>query len=110
MAKVKIRYWKEIPVSVHVSSENDRANLPLPKIYMVTVDAVATKTGLTGSGAYLAGFRTETFEQAGVAQTIAEAVAADLRTRYAAAWLREQRRNAGIGPEVESRIDAEARG
>ena len=109
MAKVKIRYWKDIPVSVHVSSDNDRANLPLPKIYMVTVDAVATKTGLTDSSAYLAGFRTATCEREGAAQAVAETVADGLRERYPAGWLREQRRNAGVDPATESQIDAEAR-
>lgn len=109
MARVKIRYWKEIPVSVHVTGENDKASVQLPKIYMVTVDAVATRTDLTSSGDYVAGFRTETLDRDGPAQAIAAAVIDELREKYPPSWLREQRKNAGIGAEIEARIEAEAR-
>ena len=109
MAKVKIRFWKDIPVSVHVIGEHDKASLQLPKIYMVTVDAVATRTDLTSSGDYVAGFRTETFDRDGPAQAIAQTAIDELREKYPPAWLREQRKNAGIDAEIESRIEAEAR-
>jgi hypothetical protein len=109
MAKVKIRYWKDIPVSVHVTGEADKANVQLPKIYMVTVDAVATRTGITGSGDYVAGFRAETLDRDGPTQAIAAAVIEELKEKYPPAWLREQRKLAGIGAEIESRIEAEAR-
>ncbi len=108
MAKVKIRYWKDIPVSVHVTGETDKANVQLPKIYMVTVDAVATKTGLTGAGDYVAGFRAESIERDGEAQAIASAVIDELKEKYPPTWLREQRMLAGISAEIESRIEAES--
>ena len=109
MAKVKVRYWKDIPVSIFVKGDDDKASMQLPKIYMVTVDAVATKIGLTGSREYAAEFRTEDFERSGNAQEIAETVAAELQQQCPGSWLREQRNSAGIDASVEAQIEDEAR-
>jgi len=110
MAQVKVRYWKDIPVSVNVRGhEDDRANVQLPKIYMVTVDAVATREGLTGSKEYVAEFRNEDFERDGDASEIAETVAGELQDQYPSSWLREKRLQAGIDSTTEEQIEQEAR-
>jgi len=110
MAKVKITYWKEIPVSVMVKESRDnKANIQLPKIYMVTVDAVATKTGATSSADYAAGFRYEDSEQSCAdAKLLAEQIASELEKKYPKEWLWEQRAKAGISEEGQQQCEAEA--
>ena len=108
---IKVRYWKEIPVSVHASDDqNQRVNLPLPKIYMVTVDAVATRTGLTGSREYVAEFHNEVLESGEDAQTAGNRVLTELLQKFPGSWLKDQRRQAGIDAARESEIEQEARG
>ncbi len=111
MAKVKVTYWKEIPVSVMVKESRDnKANVQLPKIYMVTVDAVATKSGATSADDYAAGFRYEKSEQdCGDAKVLAEQLAAELVEKYPKEWLWEQRDNAGIDAAGQEQCEEEAR-
>lgn len=110
MAKVKITYWKEIPVSVMVKESRDnKANIQLPKIYMVTVDAVATKTGATSSEAYAAGFRYEDSEQpCSDAKLLAQKIASELEHKYPKEWLWEQRAKAGITADGQRQCEVEA--
>lgn len=110
MAKVKVTYWQDVPVSVMVRGETpeDRASVQLPKIYMVTVDAIATRTGQTGSKAYTSGFRYDNFERDGPAAEVAAQVAAELEARFPKSWLREQWRNAGVKPEEDDKLEREA--
>lgn len=110
MAKVKITYWKEIPVSVMVKeSRENKANVQLAKMYMVTVDAVATKSGATSAEAYAAGFRTEDFEQECTdAKILAEKIAMDLEAKYPKQWLWEQRAKAGITAEGQQQCEEES--
>lgn len=111
MAKIKITYWKDIPVSVMVKeTRENKANVQLPKIYMVTVDAVATKSGATSAADYAAGFRYEDSEQPCTdAKTLAEQIAAELEKKYPKEWLWEQRAKAGITPEGQQQCEAEAK-
>jgi hypothetical protein len=111
MAKVKITYWKKIPVSVMVKESRDnKANVQLPKIYMVTVDAVATKTGATSSTDYAAGFRYEDSEQSCTdAKVLAEQIAADLEKKYPKEWLWELRAKAGMNNEGQQQCEEEAK-
>ncbi len=110
MAKVKITYWKEIPVSVMVKESRDnKANVQLPKIYMVTVDAVATKTGAVSSEAYAAGFRYEDSEQPCTdAKALAEQIVAQLEKKYPKEWLWEQRAKAGVTADGQVQCEEEA--
>lgn len=111
MAKVKVTYWKEIPVSVMVKeTRENKANVQLSKIYMVTVDAVATKTGATTAEAYAAGFRSEDFEkECGDAKVLAEQIAAELEAKYPKEWLWEQRAKAGITADGQQQCEDEAK-
>src|SRR5512143_3880721 len=110
MAKVKVTYWKEIPVSVMVKEARDnKANIQLPKIYMVTVDAVATKTGATSSADYAAGFRYEDSEQPCMdAKALAEQIAAQLEKKYPREWLWDLREKAGINVDGQQQCEEEA--
>ena len=99
MAKVKITLWKNIPLSVMVKESRDnKANIQLPKIYLVTVDALATKSGDTSTDDYTAGFRFEESEQDchGDVQNLAQTIADKLVAKYPKEWLWQQRADAGI--------------
>lgn len=111
MAKVKVTYWKDIPVSVMVKeSRENKANVQLAKIYMVTVDAVATKSGATSAADYAAGFRTEDSERDCTdAKVLAEQIASELEAKYPKEWLWEQRANAGITAEGQQQCEDEAK-
>lgn len=111
MAKVKITYWKEIPVSVMVKeSRENKANVQLSKIYMVTVDAVATKSGAVSAADYAAGFWYEDSEQDCTdAKALAEKIAAELELKYPKEWLWEQRAKAGISEAGQQQCEAEAK-
>lgn len=112
MAKVKVTYWREVPVSVMVRGDTpgDRASVQLPKIYMVTVDAIATRSGQTDSKSYTAGFRYENFERDGSAADLANRIAEELQTKHPKSWLQAQWRKAGISAAEESGLEREAEG
>lgn len=109
MAEVKVTYWREIPCSVQVKEgRGNRAGAELPKIYMVTVDSVATKTGAVSAEDYAAGFRVEKFDREGEPKVLAQQIVDELVARYPREWLWEQRDKAGIDAAGQSLVEAEA--
>ena len=110
MAKVKVTYWKKIPVSVMVKESRDnKANVQLPKIYMVTVDALATKSGATGADDYAAGFRYENEErECGDAKELSQQIALELENKFPKEWLLAQRQQSGIDADGEQQCQEEA--
>jgi hypothetical protein len=109
MAEVKITYWGEIPCSVQVKEgRGNRAGAELPKIYMVTVDSVATKMGAVSAEAYAAGFRVEKSEREGEPKELAQQIVDELVAKYPREWLWEQRDKAGIDAAGQSLAELEA--
>lgn len=109
MAEVKITYWGDIPCSVMVKEgRGNRANVELPKIYMVTVDSVATKLGATSADAYAKGFRVEKSEREGEPQALAQQIVEELVQQYPREWLWEQRDKAGIDAAGQALAETEA--
>ena len=53
MAKVRIMYWKEIPVQVQAHDENGQVSQPLDARFQESADAVAMMDGSAGSDEYL---------------------------------------------------------
>lgn len=56
MTKVRIMYWKEIPVQVQAQDENGQVSQPLDARFQEAADAVAMLDGSAGSDAYLDGW------------------------------------------------------
>ena len=109
MAEVKVTYWREIPCSVQVKEgRGNRAGAELPKIYMLTVDSVATKTGAVSAEDYAAGFRIDKFEREGEPKVLAQQIVDELVAQYPREWLWEQRDKAGIDAAGQSSVEAEA--
>ena len=83
MAQYQIMFWHDIPLQVRAGGRRDRVSKELPRRFQVAVDQAAMAAGLTGSDAYLDGFRwTETREREGTPEEVATAVAAELDADY----------------------------
>ncbi len=110
MAEVKVTYWGDIPCSVQVKEgRGNRAGAELPKIYMVTVDSVATKTGAVSAEDYAAGFRVEKFEREGEPKILAQQIVDELVAKYPREWLWEQRDKAGVDAAGQQLAEIEAK-
>ena len=83
MAKYQIMYWHDIPVQVRAGGRRDRVSIELPQRFQVAVDNAAMAAELTGTDAYLDGFRwSEMQERDGTPEAVAKAVAAELEAEH----------------------------
>ncbi|MDP6056164.1 MAG: virulence factor [Dehalococcoidia bacterium] len=53
MARVRVMYWKEIPIQVQAEDEEGNFSRPLDERFQKAIDAVAMKDGSEGTDAYL---------------------------------------------------------
>jgi cvfA/B/C family virulence factor len=84
MAKIRVTYWREIPVLVTAHDGAEETTVPLSQRFQDLVDAVAMQAGLAGSEEYLAEWRTgPEDERPGLAADAARQVAAELEERFA---------------------------
>jgi hypothetical protein len=105
MTTYQIMYWHDIPVQVRAGGRRDRVSIELPQRFQVAVDNAAMAAGVTGTDAYLEGFRwSEAQEREGTPAEVAAAVVAELESQYAriewrttAAQLKEQSSTASEG-------------
>ena len=79
MARVRVMYWKEIPVQVQAEDADGRVTRQLDERFQKAVDAVAMIDGSQGTDEYLEGWQFGPyFEQDGPAADSAESVAGKL--------------------------------
>ena len=79
MARVRVMYWKEIPVQVQAEDEDNRVTRQLDERFQKAVDAVAMIDGSQGTDEYLEGWQFGPyFDQDGPAADSAESVARKL--------------------------------
>ena len=79
MARVRVMYWKEIPVQVQAEDEDNRVTRQLDQRFQKAVDAVAMIDGSQGTDEYLEGWQFgQYFDQDGPAADSAESVARKL--------------------------------
>ena len=79
MARVRVMYWKEIPVQVQAEDADSRVTRQLDERFQKAVDAVAMIDGSQGTDGYLEGWQFGPyFEHDGPATDSAESVAAKL--------------------------------
>lgn len=84
MTTYQIMYWHDIPVQVRAGGRRDRVSIELPQRFQIAVDNAAMAANLTGTDAYLEGFRwDEPQEREGTAEEVAAAVAAELEEQFA---------------------------
>ena len=83
MATYQTLFWHDIPVQVRAGKRRDRVSVELPQRFQEAVDNAAMAAALTGTDAYLDGFHwSEPKERDGTPEEVANAVAAELNTRY----------------------------
>ncbi|MCA9918867.1 MAG: virulence factor [Anaerolineales bacterium] len=83
MAKYQIMYWHDIPVQVRAGGRRDRVSIELPQRFQLAVDNAAMAAELTGTDGYLDGFHwSEAEEREGTPEAVANAVAAEVETRF----------------------------
>ena len=83
MAKVKILYWKEIPVQVQAQDEFEAVSRQLDARFQEGVDAIAMFDGSNESDDYLAAWEWgETVEIPGSADEVSAATAARLNDGF----------------------------
>ena len=76
-------YWHDIPVQVRAGGRRDRVSVELPQRFQVAVDNAAMAAELTGTDAYLDGFRwAMAKEREGTPQEVATAVSQELESQY----------------------------
>ena len=76
MAKVRVMYWKEIPVQVQAEDESGRVSKPLDDRFQHGVDAVSMFDGSAGSDDYLMAWEWGDYtEMEGRAEEVASRVA-----------------------------------
>lgn len=56
MAKIRVMYWKEIPVQVQAQGDDGQVSKPLEARFQEATDAIAMHDGSAGSDAYLDGW------------------------------------------------------
>jgi hypothetical protein len=73
MTRVRVMYWKEIPVQVQAEYENGRVSRQLEERFQKAADAVAMKDGSEGTDEYLDAWEFGSYEDAeGSATDVAE--------------------------------------
>jgi hypothetical protein len=83
MTTYQIMYWHDIPLQVRAGGRRHRVSLELSPRFQVSVDNAAMAAGLTGTDAYLDGFRwSDPQEREGTPDKVATAVAAELETQH----------------------------
>ena len=77
MAKVRVLYWKEIPVQVQATDGSDQVSQPLDARFQEGVDAIAMADGSSGSEDYLMAWEWGEYAQmTGSARDVADQLAA----------------------------------
>ena len=83
MARVRIMYWKEIPVQVQAQDDAGSVSRQLDARFQQGVDAVAMFDGSSGTDDYLMAWEWGEFNEArGTAQTAAEEMATKLNSGF----------------------------
>ena len=83
MATYRIIAWKGIPASVEAQDGTDSVTVQLSERFQMLIDSVAMQLGLENSDAYLDLWSPgESQERPGTAREVADAVAADIETRF----------------------------
>jgi Virulence factor len=84
MATYRVIAWKGIAASVEAQDGADSATVELSERFQMLIDSVAMQRGLHGSDEYLDSWtRGEPQDRPGTARQVADAVAADLESRFA---------------------------
>jgi hypothetical protein len=96
MSSYQIVYWRDIPAQVKVGAGRSRSARQLSLRFTEAIDRAAMRAGLFNADDYLAEWRSGDAQQReGEAESVAEAVAAELEAAYPAERLEALASNGG---------------
>lgn len=97
LARIRMMYWKEIPVQVQAQDENGQVSKPLDARFQEAADAIAMFDGSAGTDSYLDSWTTSEFiEQDGTATQVADSVSSKFNENMPAdfvARIRDMQKN-----------------
>lgn len=88
MARITVKYWRDIPAMVLVGRGRSAGKAPLPERFEQAIDRCAMKVGAREEDAYLSEWRTEDRGEAAIeeggndAKSVADRIAAELVAAY----------------------------
>lgn len=83
MAKCTVLYWQEVPSMVEAKDGEAAHKIQLSERFQELIDMVAMRRGLAGTDEYLMEWRRDKAqERPGPAKEAAEALAAEIESRY----------------------------
>ena len=83
MAQYRITYWKDIPSHVEAYDGAERIRRPLSGRFQELIDAAAMQQGLTGTDAYLEGWRIgPVMSRDGTPREVAAALADEIEASF----------------------------
>lgn len=83
MAKVRVMYWKEIPVQIQAKDESGVVSKPLEERFQQGLDAISMFDGSSGSDDYLMAWEwSEYTEMEGAAEEVAVNLAERFNKRF----------------------------
>ena len=94
--RYQIVYWRDIPAQIKIKDGRKRKGQPLSDRFAQGIDQAAMLAGLVGSDDYLAQWRTTPWQEyEGEAETLAQALAAELEESYPSQRLKALVKNGG---------------
>jgi len=97
VATYKILYWRDIPSLVQATDGSQAVKLELSERFQTLIDAVAMRLGIVGADEYLDQWhRGDEEHRPGGAREVAQAVAAELESRF------DEFRDRGLGGAPEA--------
>ena len=82
MATYRVLYWQEVPSQIAATDDQEDVTVVMPDRFMERIDQLAARRGLQAADDYLAQWRwSEDEEREGSAQTVAQAVRAELEAQ-----------------------------
>ena len=91
MARVRVMYWKEVPVQVQAEDGPDQVSKPLAERFQEGIDAISMTDGSSGTDDYLEGYQWGQYSEV---NGPAEQVASKVADRY----------NRGFPPDFVARV------
>ena len=83
MTTYQILYCYDIPTQIRAKEGRQRSSMPLPGRFMETVDKIAMAARLTGTDAYMGGFKWSAAQaREGTPQEVATAVTEEIVAQY----------------------------
>lgn len=93
--QLTVIYWRDIPAQVKARAGRERASASLPDRFMVSVDAAATRSGMTSEEDYIGEWREEARECDSDLQTEVDREVTRIADSYPADLVKTLLRNDG---------------